>query len=436
MSKPQEKNDQRGVDTTNIESSLPPREGSESMGSEDEDDDDDDDDDDEEFYTPGSNELLDSRKFILRYSIERAHERILKQREMVKSHNNAKTLRHRRHINHTLSQFELNGAYTFKENLRALSAVKFNKKGTKIACGSWDGKFFLMDSSNKDSLQHIATLISGYHAEKVNALNWSPLEPDLLVTGGGEGNLNFWHASPGKLKPAHTLKEAHSNRIPSANFHPSGRFVASASFDQTWKLWDVATTKELLEQEGHDKGVFATSFHTDGSLIATGGLDAVCRVWDLRSGRSIAVLNNHVKGIYSIDWSPNGHHLATAGGDGTIKIWDMRMITSANNNAELYAIPAHKKVVSDVRFFHGERPTNEIPNVYDENDENPSKLNVSGSFLMSASLDGTAKLWSADNWICCRTLAGHNDRVTSCDISEDGLFVVSCGWDRNLRVWS
>ena len=97
--------------------------------------------------------------------------------------------------------------------------------------------------------------------------------------------------------------------------------MGTASFDTTWRLWDVETRQELLLQvlciafrpfdrtclhrrplalalsstaclrlqEGHTRALYGIAFHPDGSLVATAGLDAVIRVWDLRSGKSIQV---------------------------------------------------------------------------------------------------------------------------------------------------
>ena len=98
----------------------------------------------------------------------------------------------------------------------------------------------------------------------------------------------------------------HQNRVCRVSFHPSGLYVASASFDTTWRLWDVQTAKELLLQEGHSKEVYAVEFQDDGALVASGGLDAIGRVWDLRTGRTAMVLDGHVQAIYSVSFSPNG----------------------------------------------------------------------------------------------------------------------------------
>ncbi len=84
-------------------------------------------------------------------------------------------------------------------------------------------------------------------------------------------------AGPGMLIQYHSHSEksmatlsGHSARVCRVAFHPSGDYVGSASFDGTWRLWDVEKQKELLIQEGHSKEVFALAFQDDGALVASG----------------------------------------------------------------------------------------------------------------------------------------------------------------------
>jgi U4/U6 small nuclear ribonucleoprotein PRP4 len=127
------------------------------------------------------------------------------------------------------------------------------------------------------------------------------------------------------MSPLTTL-QGHSARVCRTEFHPSGRYLASASFDGTWRFWDVERGVSLLEQEGHSKEVYAVNFQGDGALLCSGfvfsfvwtsrvyslthnndsGLDAIGRVWDLRSGKTAMVLDGHTQDILAIDFSPNG----------------------------------------------------------------------------------------------------------------------------------
>jgi U4/U6 small nuclear ribonucleoprotein PRP4 len=84
----------------------------------------------------------------------------------------------------------------------------------------------------------------------------------------------------------------HAARLCSIAFHPTGQYVATTSFDHTWRLWDVETSNmnegaELLLQDGHAKEVYGVGFHPDGSLVATTDFGGVVQCWDLRTGKSI-----------------------------------------------------------------------------------------------------------------------------------------------------
>jgi hypothetical protein len=65
------------------------------------------------------------------------------------------------------------------------------------------------------------------------------------------------------------VMKGHQDRICRVAFHPSGNYVASASFDTTWRLWDINTSKEILLQEGHSREVYAVEFQDDGALAAS-----------------------------------------------------------------------------------------------------------------------------------------------------------------------
>lgn len=130
------------------------------------------------------------------------------------------------------------------------------------------------------------------HSDRVGGVAWHPqatLSQDPgavnLVSGAGDCNVNLWslnrYVQNGirfgigiyryfcSESPLSVLK-GHQDRVCRVAFHPSGDYVASASFDTTWRLWDVATSKELLLQEGHSKEVYSVEFQDDGALAASG----------------------------------------------------------------------------------------------------------------------------------------------------------------------
>lgn len=216
-------------------------------------------------------------------------------------------------------------------------------------------------------------------------------------------------------------------------FHPSGDYLASASFDGTWRLWDIATATSLLRQEGHSKEVYTCEFQTDGALLASGGLDAIGRIWDCRTGRTAMVLDGHAREILALDWSPNGFNVVSASGDDTVRVWDLRNLKCQ------YIIPAHKSSVADVRFFraHDERLAglgNGHAAEVTKESEGTMELPKSGLYLATAGYDGLVKIWSADDWQHLRTLSGDAGKVMSVDVSSDGQYLASGEWNRTFKV--
>lgn len=212
----------------------------------------------EEFYTEGMEELLEARRAIARYSLPRAKARIASQKieSLIPLRNHIK---HRKAIKDRLQAFELFGSQIAGD--RPISIARFSPNGQTIAAGNWGGGVKLLDVPNLDEKK----ILRG-HTDRVGGISWYPgatlpgstVSDDAvnLATSGGEGNVHLW--SLNQDTPLSTLS-GHTGRICRVEFHPSGEYLASASYDTTWRLWDVNTTTELLLQEGHSREVYALS---------------------------------------------------------------------------------------------------------------------------------------------------------------------------------
>jgi WD40 repeat protein len=63
------------------------------------------------------------------------------------------------------------------------------------------------------------------------------------------------------------------------SFSPDGQRLASASYDQTVKLWDAVTGQELLTLKGHTREVYGVSFSPDGQRLASASRDKSVKIW-------------------------------------------------------------------------------------------------------------------------------------------------------------
>ena len=206
----------------------------------------------------------------------------------------------------------------------------------------------------------------------------------------------------------------HTSIVWSVAFSPDRRTLASASDDQTIKLWDAASGQELRTLTGHTHGVYSVAFSPDGRTLASASSDKTLKLWDVASGRELRTLAGHTSYVKSVAFSPDGRTLASASWDQTVKLWD------AASGQGLYTLTVsaeHLQTVSSVAFSPDGR------------------ILASASSPDMAGVPCKIKLWDAASGRELRTLTGHTIDVTSVAFSPDGRILASASWDKTLKLW-
>ena len=197
----------------------------------------------------------------------------------------------------------------------------------------------------------------------------------------------------------------HRDRVLSVVWSPDGKRLASASADNTTKVWDVASGRELRPLTGHRDFVWSVAWNPDGTRLVTGSEDHTAKVWDAASGRELLTLTGHSDSVQGVGWSPDGKRVATASRDNTAKIWD------AESGKLLMTLTGHTDYVWSVAW------------------------NIDGSRLATASWDGTAKVWDTATGKSLLTLSGVNARLFSVGWSQDGRRLATASEEHLARVW-
>jgi WD40 repeat protein/tRNA A-37 threonylcarbamoyl transferase component Bud32 len=197
---------------------------------------------------------------------------------------------------------------------------------------------------------------------------WSP-DGRLVAFSAQEGQqekytLHLWDVSRGaRLR---TLRGGHAARVADLSWSPDGQRLVSCSWDQTARIWDVATggcTSTLLGHAGDvpadvSRGNFSyepsrgwqqqlqvgvMAWSPDGRRIASASHLVVfrpngswqqlgkVRVWDPATGATLRVLDGPFPNVAALAWAPDGRSLATVSGPANgvpagkadLQVWDV-----------------------------------------------------------------------------------------------------------------
>lgn len=152
------------------------------------------------------------------------------------------------------------------------------------------------------------------HTDAVTHLCFSP-DGRYLVSAAFDGTVKIWEATSYRL--LHNLE--HGGWVNSVVFSDSGAKFASG-FGSTAIIWDTASGRELqrLEHRGH---VNSVAFRSGGVELASGSDNGTVVIWDSTSGIELKRLE-HQGRISSVVFSLEGATIASGSSDRTVKIWD------------------------------------------------------------------------------------------------------------------
>ena len=201
--------------------------------------------------------------------------------------------------------------------------------------------------------------------------------------------------------------EGHTEVVWSVAFSPDGKTLASGSWDQTVRLWDVETEQLLHILTEHTSDIMSVAFSPDGKTLVSGSWDSTIRLWNPYTSALERTLTDHTGGVTSVVFSPDGSILASGSADQTIRLWD------TNTWQVLRTLTGHTSVVDVVA------------------------ISPNGQTLASGSRDQTVRLWDIHTGQLNHTLTGHTNDVNRLTFSPDRLTLASAGldFDDKVRLW-
>jgi len=247
------------------------------------------------------------------------------------------------------------------------------------------------------------------HQDSIWDVSFSP-NGKLIASASADNTVKLWWLD-GRISKTLSYQE----NVSSLDFSEDGQRVVGASVDGIVKVWDT-DGKVLLEFKAADADIYSIRFHPPTNAIAVAAKDCTISLWDangekLQDFRDAAVADNetcaseasHSDSVYGLAWSADGQFLASASSDKTVKIWQQ-------NGKLVTTLRGHKEKVNSVAF---------VPN---------------SDTIAAAGDDGTIRFWRR-NGQAIATLQAHRDWIYRIRFSEDGKWLASASNDKTVKLW-
>ena len=285
----------------------------------------------------------------------------------------------------------------------AVTSVAFSTGGL-MASGCEDSTIRVYDSSWNQVWT--STNVVNAQTSNVTAVAFSP-NGSLLATASLDQTIKIWSTNGWTLQQTLT---GHTNGVTSVAFSPNGSKIVSGCMDGTIRVWNSSSGVCLVTNTAHALPVTATVFSTDGSLVISGSDDGTVRLWSAADGSPVRTLGGQNYFVGAVAVSPDGTLCASAGGSGTIQI------RRTSDGLLQRTLAGNTNYVSSLAF-------------------SPDSARLASG---GGPMDPTIKIWQISSGALINTILATTNGVMALAWSPDGLTLASGGdsVEQNITFWS
>lgn len=239
--------------------------------------------------------------------------------------------------------------------------------------------------------------------------------------------------------------DGHTSEIRSVALSPDGKHALSGSVDNSVRLWDVNTGKELMSFKNHTKQVWSVAFVPHTKYVVSGSWDATVRMWDTTTGKEVHIFYHPVD-VNGLAISKDGKWMLTGCDDKYMRLWDLTAKTEVRkygmHNNFCYACafaPNGQYVASggaDKKAMVFEMNTGKLVKEFEDHNNSVQCVAFSAdSKQLLTCGDSAVHVWDIATGKEAKRMESKTGYINSMALSADGRRLVTGGEDKLVRFW-
>ncbi|MGI9239436.1 MAG: WD40 repeat domain-containing protein, partial [Verrucomicrobiales bacterium] len=192
-------------------------------------------------------------------------------------------------------------------------SVAFNKQGSLVATGSFDGWARIYTVPN-------GRLVGSFEHPRIVEDMVFGAEENLLITGCSDGLVRFWCLDKEEERYPPLI---HKDAVLAVDLSPDGTILATGGRDRTARMWDTASRSPVGAILEHSDWVEDLDFSPDGALLLTGCADRRTRLWSVASCERVGPPYLHDRAVRTVLFDHDGRQFMTAAHPPGPEFWDV-----------------------------------------------------------------------------------------------------------------
>ncbi|KAG2342459.1 WD40 repeat-like protein [Suillus weaverae] len=202
-------------------------------------------------------------------------------------------------------------------------SVCWNANGERVLSGSADGTASVWDIKSGTT---VLTINTGH--QWVGSVMYSPNSKRIATGGYDDTGVKIWNSKTGKL----ISKLTHTWPVHCLAWTSDGKKIISASYDLIM-IFDTATLQQIAVLRGHTHSIRFITLSPDNRFLASASWDKTARLWNLDTNLSLGPPIQHNKFVECAAFSADRKLLVTGCEDSNVYVRDIHDILKEAEDA-------------------------------------------------------------------------------------------------------